>query len=327
MYPYAKASVRLLVRQDRRPLKKRPVRTLEAGEPESDKTRDVACRLLQRVRFKRARNALRRMGRNGYLFRKNATPEQDDDWVYVGGPLVPQFQRSSALFSKSIKNVDDVIASNGALDAQEESFADNFLGMPFYATHATQSRVLSPGGDLVLYSRKRLREKAIAFSEKNSTSLDVNGLGNDDYVFFSLEVGEQPSKDWSRFGSRMYKVKYDHPAFAHSSMSLVDQLELEAPLPGALNLSDQANDILYGRCFDRPDVMFHGRERSIVGLLHSIIHAARELPPADRQIILNARSETEINNIINYIFRPEIRVPGMIAVCQDDFGSYRLKDE
>lgn len=327
MYPYAKKSVRLLARQDRRPLKKRPVRELSATEPEDDRTSDLACKLLQRVRFKRARNALRRMGRNGYLFRKNATLEQDDDWMYDGGPLVSRFQRSAALFSKSIKNMDDVIASNGALDDQEESFADNFLAMPFYATHATQSKVLSPGGDLVLYSRKRLMEKAIAFSEENSTSLDVNGLGNDDYVFFSLEVGEQSSKDWSRFGNRMYRVKYDHPAFAYSSMSLVDQLELEPPLPGALNLSDQANDLLYGRRFNRPDVMFHGQERSIVGLLHSIIHAARGLPPADRQSILNARSETGINRIINYIFRPEIRVPGMIAVCQDDFVSYRLKDE
>ncbi|MDR5759979.1 hypothetical protein [Caballeronia sp. LZ035] len=327
MYPYAKKSVRVLARQDRRPLKKRPVRELAATEPEDDRTSDLACRLLQRVRFKRARNALHRMGRNGYLFRKNATPEEDDDWVFDRGPAVSHFQRSAALFSKSIKNVDDIIASNGVLDGQEESFAENFFGMPFYATHATHARVLSPGGDLVLYSRKRLMEKEIAFLDDNSTDMDVNGLGNDDYVFFSLEVGEKPAKDWSRFGNRMYRVKYDHPAFAYASMSLLDQLELEPPSPEALNLSEEASDILFGRSFERPDVMFHGRDRSIVGLLHSIIHAARKLPPEDRQIILNARAEPDIDKIINYVFRPEIRVPGMIAVCQDDFVSYRLKDE
>lgn len=154
-----------------------------------------------------------------------------------------------------------------------------------------------------------------------SSLSDNKALGHDDYVFFSLEVGEEPKKTKSRFGSNFYKIDYNHLALKYSSMVLVDQYLQEAPKDCRIsNLSEKGKKILdENRRHFSEDIMYQGQDLSIISLGCAIIKKARLLPKEDQNLILNSKTDDEINNIINGFYRPEIRVPGMVGIKRNNF--------
>ncbi|MCS2173061.1 hypothetical protein MUU46_22530 [Scandinavium sp. TWS1a] len=210
------------------------------------------------------------------------------------------------------------------LTDQEILFFDHFTRSDFYAAHATNSKaVINDNNDLVLFSRKKLIEDKIIFPTGNTSSDDIVGLANDDNVFFSLEVGAPPQKSpaegiGSRFGNTIYKIPYKNPAFEHSSLVLFDQLEMVVPECHLNGISIEAKQILNSRNYTMRSICFYGR-KSIPALALSIILAARLLPEDDRNILLKIQSEREINNLLGYLFRIEIRVPRLFGV---NFGEY-----
>lgn len=210
------------------------------------------------------------------------------------------------------------------LSSREKVFLSYFMATPFYALHATNNnRVINDKGDLVLYSRKQLMAKEIPFPSENSHPLDVHGLANTDYVFFSLEAGCSLKKNRSRFGKTFFKINYQHSQFSNSSMVLLDQLTLETPSCKINDLSDYCKSMLADREIPRTDIFFQGRQFSLQGLAHYIIATIRLLPDEDQNILFGMVSTNQMNNLINSFFRPEIRVPRMAAFKKGQFTVYK----
>lgn len=130
---------------------------------------------------------------------------------------------------QALKNQDSLRGIE--FNKQEMDFIASFIKQDFYLSHATNANIESESGDINIYSRKMLQDKKITFNESNSAFQDVNGLGNDDYAFFSLEIGPALKKQKSRFGNTIYKVTVSNGSFKFASLSLVDQLIMKYPEP------------------------------------------------------------------------------------------------
>ncbi|MBI6547770.1 hypothetical protein [Xenorhabdus lircayensis] len=232
---------------------------------------------------------------------------------------------------------DDLRNSLGKFTNEELEFAKSFKSKEFYIVHVSDKYLIdnlnNSKKDLNLYSRVRLEEKKISFNKYNSSVKDISRLGNDDYVFFSLEVGIIPKKTKSVFGNYFYRIRYsgDNISLMHSSMVLFDNLmpkkHLGQPfcckrLFERLKISDSSKAQFRARKLCRGKSSFSGFYHSLNGLLYSIIHVIRELENEDdKKELLSARSDEEINLIINGLFRPEVRVPRMIGFVE---GSYQV---
>jgi len=237
--------------------------------------------------------------------------------------------RNGILWQPGKKTIDDYSVHNyhalrialGKLTIQEQSFFNTLSQAPFYAVHCTDSLdVVNKNNDLILYSRKKLISKGIRFNADNTQPIDISMLGNDGYVFFSLEVGSPLLKSSSRFGSIFYKITYSHPVFRNSSMVLTDQVALVIPRCHIPELSREAVRILEVRQLDRLAIIFNGKMLSVLGLAYSIILTNRSLPVADQKIVLSARTHTELSNVVNSFYRPEIRVPKMVGIKSDEYS-------
>ncbi|WP_112197947.1 hypothetical protein [Rahnella sp. NRRL B-41462] len=237
--------------------------------------------------------------------------------------------RNGILWQPGKKTIDDYSVHNyhalrialGKLTIQEQIFFNTLTQAPFYAVHCTDSLdVVNKNSDLILYSRKKLISKGIRFNADNTQPIDISMLGNDGYVFFSLEVGSPLLKSSSRFGSIFYKITYSHPVFRNSSMVLTDQVALVIPRCHIPELSREAVRILEVRQLDRLAIIFNGKMLSVLGLAYSIILTNRSLPVADQKIVLSARTHTELSNVVNSFYRPEIRVPKMVGIKSDEYS-------
>ncbi|MFD3240131.1 hypothetical protein ACE2AK_13380 [Rahnella perminowiae] len=220
----------------------------------------------------------------------------------------------------SLHNYHELRIALGKLTVQEQIFFNVLTQSSFYAVHCTNSPdVVNKAGDLILYSRKELTGKGIRFNTRNTQPIDISMLGNDGYVFFSLEVGLPLLKSSSRFGSIFYKIAYSHPVFRNSSLVLTDQVALVKPRCHIPALSREAIRLLEAREFNRLSIIFNGKMFSVLGLAYSIILTNRTLPPADQEIILSARSDAQLSNVVNSFYRPEIRVPKMVGIQSEQY--------
>ncbi len=291
----------------------------------SDKETLAGDLLKQRFRRKRAERINDAMVQQGALWYENfITNHSLLDILAVLIPGVRFGNGVSSFKDLAHHNYRSLLHALGTLEKEEVSFFDAFVQSSFYACHATNSPdVVNGQNDLILYSRRQLIENKVAFPGENTHRSDRLGLANDDNVFFSLEIGLSPKKNplegaGSRFGSSVYKIPLQHPVFSSSSMVLFDQLEMDVPncyIPG---LSWEANRLMERRSYTRRSICFYGRQ-SLPALALSIISLARLLAENDRMALLSFRSQSDLNDVIRYLFRVEIRVPRMMGLR---FGSY-----
>lgn len=211
----------------------------------------------------------------------------------------------------SKENISNLRNELKSLDNDEKSFLDSILTVKLRATHASDANLVNENGILGIYSRKLLIKKDIPFPEEHSTSKDIKNLSNDDFVFFSLEPGEDFKKPSSRFGSSIYSIDINKPVFEQvSCISLYDQVTKETPDPKKHihGISPEAAKILQKKDPSVCDFTFFGKEmRAGLGLY--LLKRIRMIPHSDRQKILSMKSEHELNSVINGILRPEIKVP------------------
>lgn len=201
----------------------------------------------------------------------------------------------------------------------EKDFIRSLIDEPLYITHAAPSSadIKRPDGTVSLFSRKKLEEKQIAFNAGNTTGHDIEMLANDDHVFFSLEAGDQPQKDSSRFGDKLMRFKFDQPKILNNAtLHLVDPLTAIPPSVGSRfdaiedykNEEEAADAIeeLESRAYTPGGATFHGAQMKI-GLALSIIKVCRESMPDDMsRKLLEGES---VNRIINGLFRPTVMIP------------------
>ncbi len=219
------------------------------------------------------------------------------------------------------------------LSNEEQRFADAFMNKDFFIVHASKTNLIN-NGNLLFYSRKQLEEKRIKFPNYHTSTGDLGRLGNDDYVFFSLEPGNNLQKVYSRFGTHFYRIPYkrENVALRHSSMVLFDQLRLASAAHDSNLLKNMISSIarrsLKDRVFEAHGICFSGFDNCLQGLLYSIILEARQLDrwgQNDAQKIFSARSDDEMNRVINGLFRPEIRVPKMLGICAGGYQAIMNK--
>ncbi len=114
------------------------------------------------------------------------------------------------------------------LDEREKAFLERFLDQDFFATHFTNATLDRPSraGEsmLSIFSRDKLIDRSMAFSEANTTDGDISQKGDSDYVFFALECTTGPSKYASRFGDDVYRVPFDSSVFQENAWAALDDL-------------------------------------------------------------------------------------------------------
>lgn len=212
----------------------------------------------------------------------------------------------------SADNIRKLTKNLGNLDEKEKSFLDQLLKMKFTATHATDANIINKNKTLSLFSRIKLEERNIHFARDNhSTQGDISELANDDFVFFSIEPGNGGFKHNSRFGKTIYAVDFDTPSFLQSSwVSLQEQYISygQNSRKHIRDISEEAHKILSFNEIDIQSNMFIAKDFKR-GLALSLIEKFRLLPSIDREKLLNTISVDRMNDIINGIYRPEVKVP------------------
>ncbi|AUT30031.1 DUF4116 domain-containing protein [Escherichia marmotae] len=197
------------------------------------------------------------------------------------------------------------------LNEKETIFFDRMLKMKFTATHASNAIITNENNTMELFSRKKLEQRAIDFEKNHTEPDDINEIGNDDFVFFSLEPGEGGKKNRSRFGKYIYTVDFDNPVFTQIAWgSLQDQIlnqtgNVRTHIKG---LSEEAYNYLSERNIENKETMFIGKDIK-TGLVMSLIKLFRNIPDDDKEKLLSINTVDGMNKLINGIFRPEIKVP------------------
>ncbi|AOJ05590.1 MULTISPECIES: hypothetical protein [Burkholderia] len=199
----------------------------------------------------------------------------------------------------------------GALSGQEKQFVERFLATPFFATHSTAAPVKSGNDTVSLFSRQKLIDRHIIFNQANSPQEDIKLLGNDDFVFFSLEAGADPKKPSSRFGGTTYRFDFDDPHFRDTAwLSLVEMRFARTPnldrhIEG---LSPDEYSRLSKRTLQPFQTVFAGGDMK-AGIALSIVRDMREnLSPDAQARVLGNVGEAHVNKLVNGLYRPEIKV-------------------
>jgi hypothetical protein len=201
----------------------------------------------------------------------------------------------------------------------ERDFVKSVIDEPLYLTHSTptDSNVKRPDGTVGLLSRQALLQRGAEFNTENTSQQDIDMLANDDHVFFSLEAGDQPQKDSSRFGDKMFRFKFDQPKILqNATLHLVDPLtaippSAESRFPAIEDhenedIAAEVIDNLNSRAYTPGEATFHGPHMKL-GLALSIIETCRaNMPEELSKEILQGES---LNNVINGLLRPTVMVP------------------
>jgi hypothetical protein len=254
------------------------------------------------------------------------------DHMIEDGSVWGNFRRDRlTMQAVSKQNISALRRALHPLTAAEAHFYQQALRSRFFATHSTSAQVTDDDGQAVLFSRRKLVRGGMQFNQANTPPPDLDALATDDFVFFSLEAGDEPQKSSSRFGDTMLRFGMDHPAFSEIAwMNLVDfaipgTSHLERWIPGLT--AEEYESIDHSRRYGR-DKMFFG-EDMLNGLILSVIKDCRDhIDPERRDLILSPESGPSLNRLINGLFRPQIMVPrqffgrpeSVVPVTRNDYG-------
>ncbi|EMD3084759.1 hypothetical protein VQY72_002140 [Salmonella enterica] len=205
------------------------------------------------------------------------------------------------------------------LSPAERVFYDNALSLPFYCTHATSVRnvethnpklIKENTAKLKLNSWYTLKQKGLGMRNKFIPQRNISSavIGNDDFIFFSLEVGSSLKKCSSRFGRRMYRVPIESNLAFRYSLITLNNLLTHKNNPVKLSMPDVIPDIRRLKFKYNPiDIIAVGEIKKFV--ICSLIKTFRSLPMSQQDLLLSYRDDYHINILINSFFRPQICVP------------------
>jgi hypothetical protein len=264
-------------------------------------------------------------------FRRRMAKEAYDHMIQDGRLWGNFRQERLTMRALSKQNISALRRALHPLTATEAHFYQQALRSRFVATHSTSAQVTDADGQAALFSRRRLVRDGAEFNQANTPPSDLSALATDDFVFFSLEAGDEPQKASSRFGDTMLRFGMEHPAFSEVSwMNLVDfaipgTQHLEQWVPGLT--AEEYESIYSSRRYGR-DKMFFG-EDMINGLILSVIKDCRDHIDAERRdMLLSLERGPSLNRLINGLFRPQILVPrqffgrpeSVVPITKNDHG-------
>ena len=222
----------------------------------------------------------------------------------------------------SEQNITRLVNELGKLNENERAFLTEFYSLPLFATHATDAELpqekhpldeQGEHGDVVrIFSRKNLQSRDLEFPVDHSQNHDIKALRNDDFIFFSVEIGTTPKKPESRFGRSMYRfnVEENHLLSNASWMSLNDMATGEARRPKRIEdkLSGEDSQYLDWRETGNKELVFQGSKMK-PGIALAVLATIRHLDNDTQSKLLAARGEAEMDTLVNSLFRPEIKCP------------------
>lgn len=224
---------------------------------------------------------------------------------------IPPSTTPSPVRNLSKTNLRQLYRDLTPLNDLEKQFVERFLVTPFFATHSTAAQVKGNNGTVSLFSRQKLIDRGMIFNQMNSPQEDIKYLGNDDFVFFSLEPGVHPQKPSSRFGGATYRFDFDNSSFRDTAwLSLVEMRYARTPnLERHIEGLDQSE---YSRLSKRTlkpfQTVFAGDDMK-AGIALSIVRDVRDNLSHDAQVrMLGNTSDSHINKLVNGLYRPEIKV-------------------
>jgi hypothetical protein len=238
----------------------------------------------------------------------------------------------------------------GPLSTQEKAFLKAFKEAPWHLTHATKHEPARTD-ELHLKSQAKLNaNKQSAGPTLNA--IDVGLYGNDHYVYFALEAGEDLQKQRSRFGDHLYRLPLqgsgveEHGLLALHDFAMpqttghkhykdpasTDAFETAPQFDHVLQfwkgsgLDDPGDHVpaaavdplpAEGKTLstDVPDRCFFRASQAVEALGKSVLLSARMLGEDLRSQVLSTEPGN-INTAANGIFRPQILMPHEFVTSQ-----------
>lgn len=216
----------------------------------------------------------------------------------------------------------------------ERGFYDNALSLPFYCTHATSVRnvetrnpklIKKNTAKLKLNSWYTLKRKGLGMRNRFISQRNISSavIGNDDFIFFSLEVGPSLKKNSSRFGRRMYRVPIDNNLIFRYSFITLNNLLTHKNAPDKLSIPEIIPDVRRLKFKYNPiDIIAVGEVKKFV--ICSLINIFRSLPLGHQNLLLSYRDDFHINILVNSFFRPQICVPHRYYSRAEEYEVHEL---
>lgn len=244
-----------------------------------------------------------------------------DAWEYEPG-ISTGFEHITAISNKNIESL-----SKTKMTHEEKNFMENFMNLNFHITHFTDKDFRDDNGDLNIYSRKQLQRNKIKFNLGNTELLDLNSFATDDFVFFGLEAGSELSKKKSRFGNVAYRIRLSSLptttlSYSHAQIVDLGNYDVRPVTNRPAWLAPQDKEIFFNGNITRKKVtefVFVGKDM-LKGIGMTILNDLREFSSETRDKVLNMRSESEINGVMNSMLRPQIAVPNSLTLKKGQFN-------
>lgn len=310
------------------------------------KEEDAVNFLIRHYRRSLLNSSIKRMGENGLIWRENAS---DDDVsrlknYNLAGMMYKSVLSAIGSFSKDVFKIAEdnftrvVGLAMYSLTPSERDFYIYFISLSFYCTHATSVRnvetrnpslISRNTAKLKLESWKTLKNKGIGLGNRFLPQREAAAgiLGNDDFVFFSIECGSGINKSYSRFGNKLYRFKIDRKIEFNYSFITLNNLLVTKNQPkltlSKLITSEQAKRKIV-RNYNLKDIMAVGDVKKFICC--SLILFLRQLSTEDKECLLNIRNEQDVNILINSVFRPQICIPHRLYAREDDYEVIDLKN-
>ena len=223
------------------------------------------------------------------------------------------------------------------LNHAEDDFVKGIMGEEMYAVHFSSGDYQTRRG-ISFRSRVNLQDRGIDFSAANTEEEDLAMFATDDFAFFSLELGSEPKKPTSRFGSHRYRIPLDtvltekRGQYSHVEANdilspdkrPVDYVKNPTKKPGWLRkidvpkfqssiLNDVGGDVAVSA-----DLLF-GSESIQETMALNIVKDIRNLDRFSTRKIYNVSTSEARDKIVNTFYRPQLLVPHQLTLTKGDY--------
>ena len=155
--------------------------------------------------------------------------------------------------------------------------------------------------------------------------VDLDAFATNDFVFFSLEAGAEPKKEYSRFGEHRYRAPLDalqaRHEYAHTELTdlaLVDERPGNRT-PAWVTPSDE--DIFFSSAEDNTILssVFVG-PNMIKGLALRIVSDLQNFDSDTKYNAYQLQASGQVDEVMNSLFRPQIIIPHSITLSHSNLS-------
>ncbi|WP_198385852.1 RHS repeat-associated core domain-containing protein, partial [Burkholderia ubonensis] len=220
-------------------------------------------------------------------------------------------------------NIGDPISMNPT----ETAFFERFRSSSFYAVHFSRSDFRQKTGDIVFRSGVAMREKNPEWESESTGGTDLQMYGTDDFAFFSLEIGQTPKKETSRFGEHRYRIPFSRvlsDQYGKYSVAQINDLldfkrRSDRSLPEWLKSNPEAMRAYREPVATKEAEILYATDRLVEGIGIRLIKDFRRLPAAAQEQALSASSESELDFLLNKFYRPQILIPKKLSLSRGQY--------